>query len=230
MSEAKARIISHMNKDHQLALLDYVTVYGKADPKSIDKDSVKMTEVDEKLVSITYSTISGDKKYFKILWSDAEEGKDVVVNSLLDIRAKTVAMAEYAAELQGYSYKQLNKVVLPGNVFEWTMYVYAAFTLITLYDQTLIRRIVSNEAVLKKALSYVPAVFGSVYDLFEENIRNIALGLYAVHLTEIYFLSWPKLVKYRVPTPKRVGWLAMHVIEGFMVPLRLTRALESGSH
>ena len=47
MSSPSERIIGHMNKDHQLALSDYVVVYGDVNPANLIEESVQLVSVDE---------------------------------------------------------------------------------------------------------------------------------------------------------------------------------------
>ncbi|KAM9887780.1 hypothetical protein OXX69_013236 [Metschnikowia pulcherrima] len=54
MTDPSARIITHMNKDHHLAVLDYVVVYGNENLKDIDTSSVRITNVTEEHLVLAY--------------------------------------------------------------------------------------------------------------------------------------------------------------------------------
>lgn len=48
------RIRGHMNADHQLALKDYLVVYGNLSLSEFDESSVLITDVTEKSITIGY--------------------------------------------------------------------------------------------------------------------------------------------------------------------------------
>ena len=74
LQEIKQRIIKHMNKDHQLAVIDYVVVYGNIKASDIIKPSVHMVDVNEtKLVIVYDTTKSKSPQTLSIDWESETE-------------------------------------------------------------------------------------------------------------------------------------------------------------
>lgn len=219
MSDPKKRISSHMNKDHQIALVDYVVVYGNVKLSSFVNDSAQITDVDEEKLTISYKDNSGAEKEVVIVWNHAVENEGVRVTSLKDVKAKLIAMAKYAAKKQGFSHVQIKKVVPPSKPIELMMYVYAVITVITLYDNHLLRNWLSGSffAAVANALPFLAAGF----EYFENHIVKISLTAYAIHLLEALIVTLPRTRKYRVPFYQRFVWVGMNFIEGFPAFLRL---------
>ncbi|KAF5208905.1 hypothetical protein EJF18_70192 [Clavispora lusitaniae] len=220
MSDPKQRIISHMNKDHQLALVDYVVIYGNVPLASFVPSSVQISDVNESQLDISYQKIDGEKKTLPIVWNHAVEREGVAVHSLSDVKGKLVAMAKYAADKQGYSHVQIKTVAYPRRPLEIGLYVFGAAILATLYDKHLLRRLAANDRLFSAVASYLPFL-GKVHTVFENHVKTIAVAMYGIHIVEIFTWTLPLARKYRIPFPQRLGWAAMNFVEGFMVPRRL---------
>lgn len=220
MSESKNRIISHMNKDHQIALVDYVVVYGHVELSSFVADSVKITDVDEEKLVLSYEDITGKKKDKTIIWSNADELEGVRVSSMKDVKAKLIAMAKYAAKKQGFSHVQIKKAIPPQRPAGYLMYVYALATVVTLYDKHLLRNLLAGTSFF----GWVGTTFPSLatgFRYFEDKIVVVSLTVYAIHVIEAVAVTLPRTRKYRVPVPQNYLWLAMNFFEGFPSFLRL---------
>lgn len=219
MSDPKTRIISHMNKDHQIALVDYVVVYGNVKLSSFAAESVQITDVDEKQITLTYKDKAGDDKKLVIIWNNAIEHEGVRVVSMKDIKAKLIAMAKYAAAKQGFSHVQIKKVVLPSKPIELVMYVYAVASVITLYDKHMLRNLLTSSFFTEVGHSLPFLATGFKY--FENHVLQICLGVYAIHLIEVLMVTLPRTRKYRVPFPQNIAWATLNFIEGFPAFRRL---------
>ncbi|CAI5755813.1 unnamed protein product [Candida verbasci] len=218
------RIISHMNKDHQLALIDYVVVYGDVDPKYLVEDSVQIKSVDEKQIVIEYDRIKPNQtKTLLLYWSDAKENEDIKVNGLSDIKSKLISMAKYCANEQGFEVKKLTKVIGP-TLLSLPMYPIWLVLILNSINPIILRNLFKNDNLLNTILSYLPSNVPHLYSLFENHSLRIAIGLGIVHATEVLLFTRNYLRKYRTPTIQRYQWYIMHLIEGFFVILRLKNA------
>ncbi|CAD1808511.1 hypothetical protein FOB58_000799 [Candida parapsilosis] len=223
MSDPSARIKSHMNKDHQLALRDYVVVYGSVDPKYLVEDSVGIKEVDTEKIVIEYDVINpSSTKSLKLKWNDAKENEQISVKSLSDIKSKLIAMAKYSAGKQGFAEKKLTKIFGP-DAQGIPMYPIWAILLLNAYNPTILRSVAINSAWIKKAIEYLPSVAFAIYNWSELHALKLCIGLFVAHLGEILFISGPFLKKYRAPFGVRLVYYIMNLIEGFPVLLRLKK-------
>lgn len=214
-----------MNKDHQLALLDYVVVYGNETASTVDADSVIISDVSEEYLALSYSKDDGTSGNLKLPWDEFPEHENVQVGKLGDIKSKLVAMAKYAAGKQGYSHKKVDEIILPSKPDLYVMYLFAGAVVLTLYDKTWIRRAIQRDSFLSSLLSKAPLFLGKVYTLFEDHVKTVAAAIYGVHLIEIATVTWPKVSKYRMSFSKKLAWAFMNFIEGFVVFFRLNKLL-----
>lgn len=222
MSQAKERIIGHMNADHQLALNDYVVVYGNKDANDIEFSSVKITDVDLETLTLEYKLKNSDKPHvFPLKWVDAVEDKHVEVSEYSDLKDKLVSMAHYTAGKQGFAVKQIKTVLYPTirslNVFAITFLM-----ILNVYDTSLVHNAFVKDRTFRLISQFIPSFVGYAYfKIFEERPLVPLLVLHFVHLLEIAFFTVPFLRKYRVPCHQRLQWYGMHFFEGFYVILRL---------
>ncbi|SGZ53436.1 CIC11C00000005629 [Sungouiella intermedia] len=226
MSDPRIRIISHMNKDHQLALLDYVVVYGGENVSHVDAESVIITDVSEEHLALSYNKENGNNKDLKLIWEEVPENEKVKVDQMGDIKAKLVAMAKYAAEKQGYSHKRVDKVSLPKKLDLYLMYLAFAVSLATLYDKTLVRRLVQNDKLLLTIAAKCPELLAKGYSYFENHITPIFSTIYGIHVVEILTVTWPRVNKLRMSLKNKLVWATMNFVEGFLVFSRLNKLEE----
>ncbi|KAM3124225.1 hypothetical protein ACQ2H7_002461 [Candidozyma auris] len=220
-----SRIDNEEYEDHQLALVDYVVVYGKVPLGELDPSSVQMIAVDEKSTTLSFKRNSKTEE-LKLSWNELPEGDKVQVNSIMDIKAKVIAMAKYAASVQGFSHQQLKKVVLPNRPTQVFMYLVAVALALGTVDKYWLRNLISKDVYLSQLVSYTPKILKTWGALFEDHVRTFTIALYAVHLVEIAVVSLPKLNKYRASTWRKLAWAGMHLVEGFLIFPRLNKALE----
>lgn len=215
-----ARIKSHMTRDHNLALLDYLVVYGNANANAIEPGTISMTDVNTESFTICFHTSSPQK--LTIRWEDAHENDNLPVDDMSDIKPKLVSMAKYAAAKQGYSHTQIKKTV-PPSPSSYPMYVYFVVAGWAAFAPASFQNFVANNYVLSRISALLPLGFRSY---LSKNIRKIFIGTYIIHLLEIFTYSIPTFIKYRVPAAQRLQWSLMHFVEGFYVPLRLKKLKE----
>ncbi|KAK6465674.1 hypothetical protein DFJ63DRAFT_27951 [Scheffersomyces coipomensis] len=213
MSDPSQRIISHMNADHQLALIDYIVVYGGAEIGLFQESSVKLVKLDEKSFTIEYSLNTGEIVQYSLDWNDASESQHLKVESFKDIKDKLISMAKYAAAKQGYSAHRITKILLPDNIFGYGMYVTVITLFLNTVDPNLIPKYLGNDFIYGQIVKYIPT-------FVKKNIPFIFYLVTLIHVFEVMFVLVPKLKKYRVSTVQSFGWIVMNMFEGFNVYFR----------
>ncbi|CAK7894234.1 hypothetical protein CAAN1_02S06810 [[Candida] anglica] len=225
MSDPSARITSHMNKSHQLAVIDYLVVYGQVPLGAFDRESVILSEINTKWFTIEYKDKSLKKKTIKINWSDAKEDEDIVVSEYANIKGKLVSMAKYAAAKQGYSHQQITKVLGPDSK-SILLYFFSAALVYSSYDLAGFKSLFVNDRVFSIVSQYFPSFVWSILNFTGKNSKYILGGLVSIHLIEIISFTIPQTRKYRVPLASRLSWIFMHIFEGFFVILRFKSLIE----
>lgn len=215
MTDPAKRIIGHMNKDHQLALVDYVVVYGNQNLNNIRAKSVHITEVTDYHIILEYEAKNGTEKSLALEWNMVEDGEGLYVKSMLDIKAKLIAMAKYSAEKQGFSHKQVTKILPPASAGSIATYVFAALTVATLVKKDFLRVAIGFFWTLKS-----PGL-ESFLAFFEKRIFAIAVATYVAHILEMILITWPKTIKYRMPLATQLAWLGFTFMEGYFHMARL---------
>lgn len=223
MSDPKQRILVHMNEQHQLAIVDYIVVYGKQPAGLFKHTSARLTNVTDQELTIGYETNPGESKSLELEWNDIPEPENLTVESLRDVKDKLVSMAKYAAAQQGYSHVRVTDVLYP-TASSIPLYLFAVFIAATVYDRTLVRRLFVRDSLFQKVLPYIPEAAGKVYTFAEQYAGSIGLAAYAIHVLEIVVSTLPKLHKYRVPANAGLVWVVMHFFEGYLVIQRLNKA------
>lgn len=213
LQEIKQRIIKHMNKDHQLAVIDYVVVYGNIKASDIIKPSVHMVDVNETRLVIVYDTNkSKSPQTLSIEWESVTEPENKEVTSLKDVKGKLVSMAKYAAAKQGYSHQQISKVLYPRQAIVW--YLIFGFLALGMYDMQSLKESFEIDPIASKLITFLPTAAFKVLRFVEKHIAIIFYSLYTVHLGEILLIMIPMTTKYRLPTSKKFLWCFMSFFEG----------------
>lgn len=223
MSDAHTkRIISHMNKDHQLALIDYVVVYASIKYDDLIDESVKISKIDTEQLVIEYSlkAAPNEVETFSIYWYDALEDEKVHVGELRDVKAKLISMAKYCARRQGYSHRRLTKITGPswGGLSSCLLILFLA---VNAYNPQIIRSLLGNNALLGNLLNLLPRHIGKAYQKLEAFSGRILAGLLLIHVSEILLITRNMLRRYRTPKRERLAWYAMQFFEGFFVIKRI---------
>lgn len=226
MNDPKNRIISHMNEDHQLSLLDYVVVYGGESVSQVDPESVIITDVSEEYLALSYSKGKDNNYSLNLVWDEVPENDLVMVNNMGDIKAKLISMAKYAAGKQGYSHKRVDEVVFPTSIDLLLMFILFVVILAILYDKMLIRRLLQKNSILSAIVAQSPEFLARSYTYFESYINEIASALFFIHFVEIMTVTWPQATKLRMSLKNKLVWASMNFIEGFLVFNRLKKLAE----
>ncbi|CAH6718285.1 hypothetical protein CLIB1444_01S03356 [[Candida] jaroonii] len=216
------RIISHMNKGHQISIIDYLVVYGNVKLSELVESSAQISAINETSMDITYLTKSNTKQTKTFEWKDIPEGENVIVKDMSDLKAKLVSMAKYAASKQGYSHVQLTEYpeLSKGTI---VMTSILAIFMLGFYDITLLKQLLKNDPITSFISPYFPVKFWSLLELVGRNFRTFVTGVYAIHLGEAMFYTIPNMIKFRVPLPQSICWFGLHFIEGYLTILRFKK-------
>ncbi|KAI5962629.1 uncharacterized protein KGF55_003705 [Candida pseudojiufengensis] len=224
MSDPSARIISHMNKDHQLSLNDYVIIYGSVNPKYLVEDSVQIVKIDTNQIIIEYDVIKPPAtRTLALYWTDAKENDNLKVESWSDIKGKLISMANYCAEKQGYASKKITKILGPNFLDFIIMYPTWIILILNSYNPSILRNLFVNDQWFNKIIKYLPQFVFSGYKFSEVHALKLIYTLTFLHLGEIIFITIPLLKKYRAPNNVKLAYYILNFIEGFPVLLRLKK-------
>lgn len=213
--DPSTRIANHMNKDHQLALVDYLVFYKGIKLSELYEGSVKITAVDEKSMTLSYSLRTALTSSSEFIWSEIEDGQNVTVNSMKDIKDKLVAMAKYAAGKQGYSHVQVDA---SPKISVETPLMLSLFTILLIgtYDMELLQLFLENDPITSTIVPFFPDFFWPILKFAGDNIALIFVATYTIHIGEVIFVMIPKTSKHRTPFPQNLGWWGLNFIEGFI--------------
>lgn len=203
-----------MNKDHQLALVDYAVVYGRQPLSTFRPSTVEISDISTESIKLRFEQTNGTIKAIEIEWIKAEEPENFSVESTSDIKPKLVSMAKYAANRQGFSHEQVTKVLPPKSGLPYFMYVVAAVLAATMIKPNLVSNLLRSIGLDNGALF-------SRWLFVERNIKTIFYTTYGIHLAELLFVMYPKIKYYRMPLKTALTWAGMNFIEGFSALLRL---------
>ncbi|KAK9348547.1 hypothetical protein V1522DRAFT_398904 [Lipomyces starkeyi] len=193
----KQRIISHMNKDHQVSLKDYLLYYKGIVPTR----NIEMRDVTLEYVTIGYEIVHNkgiDQLEAKIEFNPP-------MNSLADARDVLVGMAMQASEGLGYAtITPLDKFIPPT----WRSIPIILLVLVSTYCVYWNPASINDkEFVLRKYKVYdieiVPKLIKTAY--------WSAIVYHAIEALILYI--WTGM--YRVPTLKRIVWCVCAFLEGF---------------
>lgn len=211
-SDPTARILTHMNKDHQLALYDYLHYYAKVD---LDADhpqtSVELISMDLDNLVLEYT--SPDRN----LPTKSLVPIDPPMQDWSEARTTLVRMAHEAAASRGYAAHRITTYEPPSSVLSWTV---------------IIGTIANIPAIRARILEQLPDYVAE--SGFFQSLNKYPwafVGTLAVaHLVEAVFLMRPKLNKWRVPMPQKAYWLASSFAEGFPAMRRFNAIAKKFEH
>lgn len=211
------QVLAHMNKDHQLALLDYIVVYGNIRSQDIVKSSVKLTLVDKEKMTINYNIKrSNALQTLELEWRNAIEPNYIVVSKPGDIRPKLISMAKYAAAKQGYSHIQLKRAIPPKGAI--LMYFLFIFLAASAWDYKKVKQWLASDPLLSRIAPYLPLLLYNFIDSM--NKRLVFFVTYGIHIFEATCIMFPRTIRYRLPLSKKIAWCTMNFFEGFFTLLR----------
>ncbi len=104
---AEVRILSHMNKDHRLAIKDYLNVYGNVIINN-KIDNIKMTHISTDHMVIQFTHDDLDFQIEKPIQFEPP------MKDLSEARVRLVEMAKFAANKRGYSHVQISDYRYPA--------------------------------------------------------------------------------------------------------------------
>ncbi|OWB56543.1 hypothetical protein B5S28_g2449 [[Candida] boidinii] len=197
MSDPKVRILAHMNKDHGLAIEDYLNAYGDvAIDDKISNIRMKDLELDSMEIVFKHSDIEFEMSKFIPI--------DPPMKSLNDSREKLVEMAKFAANKRGYSHIQIREILYPSRIKDFLLLFAVSLPIIGFFKPDFLY------GILSKFLPEILTTFLSTYN------NTIMYAMFIIHLAEFYFILYPKLRKYRVPTDFKIEWFITCLLDGFL--------------
>ncbi|GMM35439.1 hypothetical protein DASC09_027640 [Saccharomycopsis crataegensis] len=196
------KILAHMNKDHKLALEDYLVVYG--DVKMDDKISdIKLKNIEKSQLIISFKHRDVDfeiEKYIPI--------EPPMENVLSDSRPRLVQMAKDAAAARGFSHVQIKKMVYPNKPANFVLLFLVGNLIFAFFKPTLYYDTFWNGQLGVSSAN-------PVLSFLRKYTSTILYATVVCHLMETMLILRPKLNKYRVPTDIRIEWIIAAFFEGF---------------
>lgn len=194
-------LLAYMNKEHKLALEDYLHVYGGI-PASKKIVHVRLLSIDNQCMTILFN--------HKDLEYDME--KTIVFEPPLEDRDEAQTrlrhMAREAAAKRQLAYFQINDMKYPSSIAEYVLIL-----------AVLLPTICYN---FRQVLYWIPMPASLRQYLASDNVLRAIIFLeFMIHLAEVFFLLRPKLNFYRVPPDFLIEWYLFGLLEGYPVMRRL---------
>lgn len=204
--------MDHMNKDHRLAIEDYLAVYGNViiDEK-ISNIKLKAIELDHMEISFNHKDIE-----FEIVKPVAIEPP---MDSIQDLRSKLVEMAKYSANKRGYSHVQIQDITYPTKPLEFLLLLAVLLCATACFYPNL---------VFDSFLNYI--LPSSLSSFLQKYTISIAVGLLVIHIIELKFVFLPKLNFYRVPIDLKLEWGFYCLLDGLSTIKRFERLVVEQTH
>lgn len=204
MSEAaRQAIVAHMNRDHRLALEDYLYVYGKV-PITSDVRFVRMLSIDLDCMTLQFTHKGLETDIEKIILLEPP------LKDWNEARPRLVEMAHTAASKRGLSTIQVNDMSYPSTVPEYAL-ICAVFLPFLCYKY--------------RSLLYWLPLPSALLKFLDNDLVLGGVILFAVvtHFIEVITILRPKLIYYRVPTDFLIEWYVFGMLEGYPCIKRLER-------
>ncbi|ANZ73787.1 BA75_01118T0 [Komagataella pastoris] len=198
MAEVQARIVAHMNKDHRIALEDYLSVYGNI---AIDDKIANITMKDIELDNITLSFNHFDIEFPIIKPIPI----DPPMKDIREARIKLTEMAKYCASKRGFSHFQVAETGYPASWGDFTILGALLILLMGFFSPSTLFN------VILPALHCPPALVS----FLDASTKSILICTILIHLIEIQFVLNPLLKKYRVPFDYKLEWWLLTFIDGY---------------
>ncbi|QLQ78381.1 hypothetical protein HG537_0A06280 [Torulaspora globosa] len=203
MVDNAQRIVTHMNKDHKLALEDYLYVYGGVPiTEKIKHVRLQSIELESMTLQFSHEDIDCDVEktiVFKPALKDWSEAK-----------SRLVTMAHEAADKRNLSRIQINDMSYPDTFVEYLVII-GVFMPFICYKW-------------RQVLLWLPLPSIVVEFLDNDNVLRVIMVLEILtHFLETWTLLRPRLNYYRVPTDFLVEWYLFGLLEGFAPVKRLER-------
>ncbi|KAH8601862.1 hypothetical protein B0O99DRAFT_607619 [Bisporella sp. PMI_857] len=205
---AKARIISHLNKDHQRSLSYYLQHYNSL--SSFEARSPVLTDI-----TFDYMT-------FRTSWGNISSiPLSPPMKAWSEARTRTVEMDRVSRKALGISHISLTEYKLPNSLFQRTIFALCILTVVIFATK---QWIVKGTFVYDRILPYWPG--GPEWFLWISNV--IALPTLILHLGEAFLLDRTRLRKYGVERGSSLWfkWVISCFIEGFGCFVRIDETVK----
>ncbi|AOA61345.1 hypothetical protein PP7435_CHR1-2423 [Komagataella phaffii CBS 7435] len=206
MAEVQARIVAHMNKDHKIALEDYLSVYGNI---AIDDKIANITMKDIELDNITLSFNHFDIEFPIIKPIPI----DPPMKDLSEARIRLTEMAKYCASKRGFSHFQVAEIGYPASLGDFTILGVLLILLTGFFiPTTLFHGILPALHCPTALVSFLAA-----------STKSILICTILIHLLEIQLVLNPLLKKYRVSFDYKLEWWFLTFIDGYFTIRRFKK-------
>ncbi|VVT54167.1 uncharacterized protein SAPINGB_P003940 [Magnusiomyces paraingens] len=224
---AKARILTHMNKDHALSLFDYLSyfMHREFDPDNASS-SVEMTDITNNYITLRYTYPDSPNAQY------AQFPINPPMESLREARTALVDMAKTAAGTRGYATHRISSYVPPWSGATPVHDMALLFVVAILILPPLRTPVFSALASLLGIPADGGAFWGPIVSFCSNWPWIPAIVTYTAHFAEGLFVIRPKVTKYRVPKEERAWWYVSIFFEGFPAILRFNRLISKveGQH
>ncbi|CDO94452.1 unnamed protein product [Kluyveromyces dobzhanskii CBS 2104] len=189
-------IIAHMNKDHKLALEDFLYAFGNV-PITSQISSVRLKEFELDHMTILFQHAAIDFDIEKVI------ALDPPMDSFREARDRLVSMAKEAASKRGVSHVRINEMSYPRDIDEFLIITFAFVLPLVVYWKRGILRYFPLPQVVINFISK------------DAVLLPIIIGVMICHAAENYFLLRPRLNFHRVPTDFLIEWYFFGMLEGY---------------
>ncbi|KAK9476117.1 hypothetical protein V1514DRAFT_337909 [Lipomyces japonicus] len=207
-SSIKQRIITHMNKDHQVSLRDYLVYYKNIVPTR----NVELKDIQLDFITIGYEIIHN--KGIDVL--EAKIELQPPMKSLGQARDLLVGMALQASEGLGYATTSpVTKYIPPRPISYPIVVAMLAGIYYVFLDSSVINDPASSLRQYKvQNIEFIPLV-----------IKILVWLATIYHLVEAFIIYiWTGM--YRVPALTRLAWFISAFLEGFPAMIRFKSLME----
>lgn len=190
-----------MNKDHKLALVDYLYVYGGV-PITDQISNVRLFNIELEYMTLQFQHGAVEYDIEKTILFQPP------LNDWSEARERLVSMANEAAKKRNLSTIQVNDMSYPSTVLELIILVLAQLPLVCYY--------------FRSVLYWLPIPLALKQFLDSDvTLLGVTLLAYITHALEVLFLLKPRLEFYRVPTDFLIEWYLFGILEGYAPVKRL---------
>ncbi|ODQ63771.1 hypothetical protein NADFUDRAFT_53425 [Nadsonia fulvescens var. elongata DSM 6958] len=223
----KSRIMSHMNADHPLSIVDYLVHYGQVAPAAIGNQSPG-AENPPRIVDFNYTdmTIEYYSSTDNVL-SSGSMTKEVIIpldppiDSPAGARSSLVNMAQVAANARGFAPHQLNEFRGPVSVIDYGTlgiigYLFGVVAVPGLFLQPF--ELLGSKGLLNGGTLLERTPLTSEVEKWAGPVLALTI---VVHVFEIMLVIAPILKRYRAPLAVKVKWIVSTFFEGINSVLRL---------
>lgn len=203
MTASAQSIVTHMNRDHKLALEDYLYVYGNV-PIRDEIRHVRLLNIDLELMTIQFNHEDIEFDIEKAIIFDPP------LKDWSEAKTRLVKMAHEAADKRHLSYIQVSDMCYPSTLVEYFILLGISLPVICYF--------------FRQVLYWLPFPSVVLEFLDNDNVLRSIIGLViGIHLVETWVFLKPKLQFYRVPTDFLIEWYLFGVLEGYPPVRRLEK-------